>query len=151
MDSIQMEKKNRIIHIVTEIVLAIICMNIGRLEDAHIGTAFAVTTVYNVVHVIFLRKRTGEKLAESIWHVTMVWAYLISLSAIYIVIKSFFCGVTVNGLFGNGPGKTYYGVEAWKNSFDVFIMVPLGFINVLYIIGTSVLRYRIFQQPHHTE
>ncbi len=136
-----MNKKSIIFYII-EILLFIICIGIGFLEDLFIAPAFFSTTVYNFIYVFLLRRLTGEKFWSSVSNIILIWA--VGFSAIYIVYDTyiFFAGYTDYGLFGYGPGHTYHGFEAWANNLFTILFAPIALVNIIYTVIYFVVKKR---------
>ena len=128
-----MGKRFKCIHIVIEICLAVICLGIGRFEDKFILPMFVIATVYNFVYVLFLRRKTGEKVLAGIANIIMVWAVLINAIIVTYAMFIFIFGYTDYGLLGMAEGTTYYGLDAWKNNLALIVYGPCAIINFVYI------------------
>ena len=55
-----------------EICLMIICLGIGIFEDKFVLPAFIITTIYNVLYVLVLRRFVGERFLESVSNI--IWS-----------------------------------------------------------------------------
>ncbi len=138
-----MKNKKCLVHYLIEIILLIVCLGIGFFEDLFIASAFYATTVYNLIYIFLLRRLTGERFLASIANIILIWAVV--LSGIYIIydLIIFFAGYTDYGLFGYGPGITYYGFDAWANNLLTIIFAPVALINIIYIIIYFVIKKKI--------
>lgn len=125
-------------HIIIEICLAVICLGIGRFEDKFILPMFVIATIYNLVYVLYLRRKAGEKVLAGIANIIMVWAVLINLIIVTYALVIFFFGYTDYGLLGMAEGTTYYGLDAWKNNLALIVYGPCAIINFIYI-GVYIL------------
>ena len=118
---------------IIEICLMIISLVIGIFEDAFILPAFIITTIYNLLYVMFFRMLTGEKLLVSIANIVLHWAIALSVIIVGYMLVIFVVGYTDYGWFG-GEGTTYYGVNAWLNNLGVIVFAPVALINIVYIV-----------------
>lgn len=132
--------KKKIIHYIIEIFLMIVCLGIGNFEDLYIFHAFVITTAYNLLYVLLLRKLTGEKFLASICNIILIWAVGIATPIVIYAICILFTGYTDYGLFGMGPGYTYYGLEAWTNNLFIIIFGPVALINIVYIVVYCIVK-----------
>ncbi len=138
-----MEKRNKLIHRIIVVCFALVCIFIGHFEDAFVGAAFLLATIYNLVYIIFLRKMTGESVLGAITGIILIWACVINVLVVSYMLYIFFAGYTDYGLFGWGPGIEYHGVDAWMNNILVIIVTPAEVINFIYIgIYVAVKRRR---------
>ena len=128
-----MEKRNKLIHRIIVVYLALVCIFMNNVEDAFVQGAFLVATVYNLVHVFFLRKKTGETVLGAITGIALIWACVINVVAVSYMLYIFFAGYTYYGFLDFGPGTTYYGIDAWLNNLLVLIIAPVTIINFIYI------------------
>ncbi len=138
-----MENRNKLIHRIIVVCFALVCIFIGHFEDAFVGAAFLLATVYNLVYIIFLRKITGESVLGSIANIILIWGCIINVLVVSYMIYIFFAGYTDYGLFGWGPGIEYHGVDAWLNNWLVIIAAPAVVINFIFMgIYAAVKRRR---------
>ena len=128
-----MQKKFKVFHVILEICLALVCIFIGYFEDAYIMGAFIFACFYNFIYVLFLRKKTGEKVLESIANIILVWGCIINLVIVTYMIGIYFLGYTDNGFLGMGPDTTHYGIDAWLNNLEVIIFSPFVILNFIYM------------------
>lgn len=120
-------------HVLIEFLLPFLCFWVVKLEDAFGIYAFGAATVYNLLYVLFLRKKAEEKFLESIANIILIWAFIVCVAVVFLLISSFFFGYTDYDFVGNETGRHYYGFDAWKNSLGIIILIPFGVINGLYI------------------
>ena len=132
--------KKKFIHYIIEICLMIVCLGIGNFEDLFIFPAFVITTAYNLLYILLLRKLTGEKFLASICNIILIWAIAIAVPIVIYAISILFVGYTDYGLFGMGPGHTYYGLEAWTNNLFLVVFGPIALINIVYIIVYCIVK-----------
>lgn len=138
-----MENRNKLIHRIIVVCLAVVCIFIGYFEDAFIAGAFVVATFYNLVYIILFRKKTGEPVLAAIANTVLIWACVINVLVVSYMLYIFFAGYTDYGFFGTNPGITYYGIDAWFNNLLVIIATPAVVINFIYIgIYVAVKRRR---------
>lgn len=128
-----MQKKFKLIHFILEICLAFVCIFIGDFEDEFIMDALILACFYNFIYVLFLRKKTGEKVLESIANIILVWVCIINLVMVVYMIGIYFLGYTDYAFLRLGPSTTYYGIDAWLNSIEVIIFTPCAILNFVYI------------------
>ncbi len=137
-----MEKKYITIHLIVEACLALICIFIGYFEDAFILSAFVIACIYNLTYILLLRKKTGEHLLSALSNIVLLWVSIINLIYVIYALYIFIGGYTDYGFLGMGEGRTYFGLDAWKNNLAVILFAPAALINFLYIGGYVFFKKR---------
>ena len=140
--------KNRKIHYIIELILMLICLGIGMFEDAFILAAFVVATFYNLLYIVVFRNFTGETLKEGIANIILIWAIGLTVLIVGYLIFIFIFGHTAYGLFAS-EGTTYYGVDAWKNSWGAIIFTPVALINIGYVVLYLIIKNASQKRMQH--
>lgn len=117
---------------IIEFILALICIFIGKFEDAFTIYAFIFTSIYNIIYVIHLRKLNNKSILRSIADIVSIWAYtIVILSDLYILYIM---------IFGYTPYNIiYYGIDAVEHNLLAIILLPLSTVNIIYIILYKVV------------
>lgn len=119
---------------IIEFILALICIFIGKFEDAFTVYAFIFTSIYNIIYVVYLRKLNNKNILRCIADIISIWAYtIVILSDLYILYIMIF-GCTT--MFGD---TIYYGIDAVEHNLLAIILLPLSTVNIIYIILYKVV------------
>lgn len=115
---------------IIEFILALICIFIGKFEDAFTIYAFIFTSIYNIIYVIYLRN--NKSILRSVADIISIWAYtIVILSDLYILYIM---------IFGYTPYNTiYYCIDAVEHNLLAIILLPLSTVNIIYIILYKVV------------
>lgn len=102
---------------------------------------FFAAVLYQLLYIIFLRKKNNVSLGRSIgrWFLYFFWTG--TAFVIYCYLDMFINGYTYCFLTtSNGP---YYGFEAWSRCIENFIMVPFLILSVIYTVAYFAVSRRI--------
>lgn len=132
-------------HAIIEILGALVSIAILMLGNNFGLYGFIAITIYNLLYVLWLRKKANLSINKAIADTVYVWALLVVIFISMVIINYMFNGYTNYGEFGGSDTVTYKGISALIHNPNMITAFPLWLVNLVYVVIYNI------QDKKHSE